>query len=89
MATRKKKVLEKQHGSFNLEGLMVKSKAKRVVLNQEDNIAAQKQQADDQRTRKVRDDLLQFKLCAHMCKCETNACKWQHHSLCPEEIVKD
>ena len=57
-------------------------------MNKEDNIAAEKQQANDNRTRKCREDLLQFQLCAHMCKCAPDVCKWLHHHVCPEATCK-
>ena len=85
METKKKKTLTKNYGSFQLEGLMVKAKEKRIELDANAVQAAEKATAAASRDKKKKEDLLQFQLCERKCICEDDTCKWEHHKLCSED----
>ena len=84
MATKKKKVVEKRYGSFNLRGLMTKTADARVSLREAEDRTQQRKQtvvdADEQRAK----DLLSMQLCLRKCVCAGGAskCVWKHHSIC-------
>ena len=87
--TRKKKIIETKHGSFNLLGLMQKSKQAAETLGEEEKKADAKAAAKRVLEAKKNEDLLSFKLCQRKCGltggCTTAKCKWEHFTLCPKE----
>jgi hypothetical protein len=84
MATRTKKTITKNYGSFQLEGLMVQAAKKRVVLKENAKQAAEKLLASEAAKKKAREHLLAYQLCMRQCVCPTEECTWQHYSICPE-----
>ena len=76
MATKTKKTLTKNYGSFNLEGLMVKAKAKRIVLKENELANAAKTKVLAEKQKKRQEDLLAYQLCQRACICEATDCKW-------------
>ena len=69
IATKKKKVVEKRYGSFNLQGLMAKTAVARRSLREEEVRQQQRKQnvLDTEEARAK--DLLSFKLCLRKCIC--------------------
>jgi hypothetical protein len=84
-STRKKKIIESRHGSFNLLGLMEKSKAVAITLAEAEQKSAEKANAKRVAEEKTQADLLSFKLCKRKCACLGNTCQWLHHTICPVE----
>jgi hypothetical protein len=83
--TRKKKVIETKHGSFNLLELMQKSKAAALLLDVEEKekeaVANSKRALEAKKTA----DLLSYKLCQRKCACQEENCKWAYFTLCKEQ----
>jgi hypothetical protein len=84
MATRTKRTLTKNYGSFHLEGLMKKSAESRVVLNKAAEVSAAKTKSVLEAEAKTKLDMLEYKLCRRKCVCTTDECKWLHYSICEE-----
>ena len=83
-STRPKRNIEKNYGSFHLEGLMQKAADKRVELVETEKEKATKTQAIAEGVAKKKADLLAYQLCMRACICPDGACKWTHHTICGE-----
>jgi hypothetical protein len=76
--TKKKRIIETRHGSFNLMGLMQKSKAAAVTLDEEEKKANARTEAKRQLEVEAKADLLSYKLCERHCACSGSTCKKGH-----------
>jgi hypothetical protein len=80
--TRKKRIIQSKHGSFNLLGLMDQSKEAAVILQQEAAKTQEKASAKKSAEEKAAQDLLDFHLCKRQCACEGEDCKWAYFTIC-------
>ena len=80
--TKKKRIIEKNHGSFNLLGLMEKSKLAALNLSKDEQKNEEKASAKAALQKKAAQDMLDYQLCQRKCTCGPGECTWKHFSLC-------